>query len=115
MGGPIGSMIGAALGAVAGGLTGKSAAEAVNPMAEETHWKETYVREPYYEAGNPFEYYAPGFRVGREGRVSHDGRTFEEAEPELKAAYERDRNELGAGWDDVRPAARQVMPVPKRA
>lgn len=106
VGGPIGSMIGAAVGAVAGGLTGKSAAEALNPTAEETYWKETYVREPYYEAGKPFEYYASGFRVGWEGRVRHDGRTFEQAEPELKAAYDLAKKELGAGWQDVRPAAR---------
>lgn len=106
IGGPVGSLIGAAVGAVTGGLAGKSAAEAVNPTAEETFWRETYVREPYYVKGKPFEYYAPGFRAGWEGRVRHDGRTFEEAEPELRAAYELAKVELGAGWQDVRPAAR---------
>ncbi len=106
MGGPIGGMIGAAVGAVTGGLAGKSAAEAVNPTAEEIFWKETYIREPYYAAGKPYDYYAPAFRTGWEGRVRHDGRSFEEAEPELKAAYELAKSELGAGWQDVRPAAR---------
>lgn len=106
MGGPIGGIIGATVGAVTGGLAGKSAAEAVNPTAEETFWRETYIREPYYVAGKPYEYYAPGFRAGWEGRVRHDGRTFEQAEPELKAAYELAKNEPGAGWQDVRLAAR---------
>ena len=55
VGGPVGSIIGAAIGAVAGGLAGKSAAEAVNPTAEELFWRETYVREPYYVPGKPFE------------------------------------------------------------
>lgn len=106
MGGPVGSVIGAAVGAVAGGLAGKSAAEAVNPTAEEVFWRETYVREPYYEKGRPFEYYAPAFRAGWEGRVHHDGRTFDEAESELKANYNRSKSEIDPGWQEVAPAAR---------
>lgn len=106
VGGPIGAVIGAVVGAVAGGLAGKSAAEAVNPTAEETYWRETYIREPYYVKGRPYEYYAPGFRAGWEGRVRNDGRTFEEAEAELKANYNRIKTELDPAWQDVAPAAR---------
>jgi len=105
VGGPIGGMIGAAVGAVAGGLAGKSAAEAFNPTAEEIFWKETYVREPYYVPGRNFEYYAPGFRAGWEGRVLHDGRTFAEAEPALKSSYDLGRSELDPSWQEIRPAA----------
>ncbi len=106
VGGPVGGMVGAVVGAVAGGLAGKSAAEAVNPTAEELFWRETYLREPYYVKGRTFEYYAPGFRAGWEGRVRHDGRTFEEAEPALKSNYNLTKSELEPGWHDVRPAAR---------
>jgi len=106
VGGPVGGVIGAAIGALAGGLAGKSAAESVNPTAEELFWKETYIREPYYVAGKTFEYYAPGFRAGWEGRVRHDGRTFEAAEPELMADYGLTRSELDPAWQDVRAAAR---------
>ena len=106
VGGPVGGVIGAVVGAVAGGLAGKSAAEAVNPTAEELFWRETYLREPYYVKGRTFEYYAPGFRAGWEGRVRHDGRTFNEAEPELKVGYDLTKTELDPAWQDVRPAAR---------
>jgi hypothetical protein len=106
VGGPIGAVIGAAVGAVAGGLAGKSAAESVNPTAEETFWRETYVRETYYVKGRTYEYYAPGFRAGWEGRVRHGGRSFDQAEPELKADYDSARTELDPVWLDVRPAAR---------
>ena len=105
VGGPVGGVIGAAVGAVAGGLAGKSAAEAVNPTAEETFWRETYVREPYYVKGKTYEYYAPGFRAGWEGRVRHDGRTFTEVEPQLMAEYSRTRTGDPA-WQDVSAAAR---------
>jgi len=106
VGGPVGGVIGAAVGAVAGGLAGKGAAETVNPTAEEHFWRETYIREPYYAKGKAYEYYAPGFRAGWEGRVRHDGRTFEEAEPELTANYRITKSELDPDWRDVRPAAR---------
>jgi hypothetical protein len=106
MGGPITAAIGAALGAMAGGLAGKSAAEAVNHTAEEIFWRETYVQEPYYASGKPYEYYAPGFRVGWEGRVRHDGRTFEAAERMLTSDYNRTKAELDPPWDEVRGAAR---------
>jgi len=106
VGGPVGSVIGAAVGAVAGGLAGKSAAEAVNPTAEETFWRETFVREPYYIQGKSYEYYAPGFRAGWAGRVQHDGRSFEAAEADLKAGYNLSKTELDPLWEDIRPAAR---------
>lgn len=106
VGGPVGGVIGAAVGAVAGGLAGKGAAEAVNPTAEEQFWKETYVREPFYVTGRPYEYYAPGFRAGWEGRVRHDGRSFDEAEPELMLEYNECKSELDPGWNEVSPAAR---------
>jgi len=106
VGGPVGSLVGIAVGAVAGGLAGTSAAEAVNPTAEELFWKETYIREPYYVKGKTFEYYAPGFRAGWEGRVRYDGRTFEAAEPELKVNYDLAKSELDPSWQEVRPAAR---------
>ena len=105
-GGAIGSVIGAAIGAVAGGLSGKGLAEAVNPTAEELYWRETYLREPYYAPGKPYEYYAPGFRAGWEGRVRYDGRTFDEAELDLAAEYLRTKSEIDPSWAEVSPAAR---------
>lgn len=38
--------------------------------------------------------------------MRHDGRTFEEAEPELKVDYDLTKSELDPDWQDVRPAAR---------
>ena len=103
--GPAGGVVGATVGAVTGALAGKSAAEAVNPTAEEKFWKETYVREPYYVKGRTFEYYAPAFRAGWEGRVQHDGRSFDEAETALKSGYDMSRSELDPTWREIRPAA----------
>lgn len=103
--GPVGSVIGAAIGAVAGGLSGKSITEAFHPTAEEQYWKETYIREPYFQPGKPYEYYAPAFRAGWEGRVRFDGRTFADAEGDLAAAYILTKSELDPSWLEVRDAA----------
>ena len=105
IGAAISAVFGAAAGAVAGGLAGKSAAVAVNPTPEELYWREAYLREPYYEAGRTFAYYAPGFRAGWAGRVRHDGRSFSEAESDLIAEYVLGKSELDPAWHDIRPAA----------
>ena len=108
IGGPVGGVIGAAVGAVAGGLAGKSMAEAINPTEEEKYWRETCVREPYFTAGQSFEYYARGFRAGWEGRVLHDGATFLDAEPKLISDYNIGKSEFDPPWAEVRLAARSA-------
>ena len=105
VGGPVGSVIGAAVGAVAGAIAGHEAAEAANPTAEETYWRESYLLESFYEPGRAYEYYAPGFRAGWDGRVLHDGRTFTEAEIDLAEAYNSTKSELDPDWHAIRPAA----------
>ena len=106
MAGPVGAVIGAAVGAVAGGIAGRSAAEVVNPTAEELFWRETYIQEPFYVKGRAYEYYAPGFRAGWDGRVHNDGRTFDEAEADLRANYISTNTELDPDWQEISPAAR---------
>jgi hypothetical protein len=81
-------------------------AESINLTAEEQYWRETFVRESYYERGRPWGYYAPAFRAGWEGRVRHDGRSFEEAEPALIAGYNAGKTALYPDWSAVRPAAK---------
>ena len=72
VGGPVGAAVGGVVGAVVGGLAGKAAAEAVNPTAEEAHWRENYTREPYYEQGRSFDDYGPAYRLGLTGRTRYE-------------------------------------------
>ena len=72
VGGPVGAVVGGVVGAVVGGLAGKAAAEAVNPTAEEAHWRENYTREPYYEQGRSFDDYGPAYRLGLTGRTRYE-------------------------------------------
>lgn len=104
--GPVGAVVGAAIGAIAGGLAGKGAAEAINPTVEEAYWRDAYTREPYYHAGAAYDVYAPAYRTGWEGRDRYSDRTFDEAETELRADYEKINSGMGASWDESRHAAR---------
>lgn len=104
--GPAGALVGAVVGAVAGGAVGHEVGESVNPTAEEIHWREYYVQEPYAMREKSYDYYAPAYQVGWEGRARHHGRRFDDVEPELRAAYERVKTTASADWAEARAAAR---------
>jgi hypothetical protein len=85
---------------------GKSIAERVDPSLEEAYWRENYKREPYYERGYTFDDYHPAYRTGWEGRIQHEGRSFDEVERELERAYNRNRGRSHLAWNKNRHAAR---------
>ena len=105
IGGPLGVAVGGVVGAVVGGLAGKAAAEAINPTAEEDHWRENYTREPYYEQGRSFDDYGPAYRYGVDSRTRHEG-DWDSAEPRLASGWESNRGASSLDWDRARPASR---------
>jgi uncharacterized protein (TIGR02284 family) len=105
VGGPVGAVAGAVVGAVAGGLGGKAAAEAVNPTAEEAHWRENYHREPYYESGRSFDDYAPAYRLGVNGYNESNG-NFDESESRLETSWESSKGGSSLSWPEASAASR---------
>lgn len=107
IGGPIGMAVGGVVGAVVGGLAGKAAAEAVNPTAEEAHWRENYTKEPYYQSGRSFDDYGPAYRLGMNSRMSDDrSDEWTSVEPRLSSEWESTRGNSTLNWQDASPAAR---------
>jgi uncharacterized protein (TIGR02271 family) len=108
VGGPVGMAAGAAIGAVAGGLVGKGVAEKVDPTREDEYWRGQYQREPYYEQAYTYEDYRGAYRTGYEGygRWGAGGRSYEEAEPDLRREYERNYGKSRLSWDKARRATR---------
>jgi uncharacterized protein (TIGR02284 family) len=104
IGGPVGMAVGGVVGAVVGGLAGKAAAEAINPTAEEAHWRESYTREPYYEPGRSFDDYAPAYRMGVTGRTQYED--WDSAEPRLASEWESSRGGSSLSWPQAQPASR---------
>ncbi|HYD77764.1 PA2169 family four-helix-bundle protein [Ramlibacter sp.] len=105
IGGPVGSVVGGVIGAVVGGLAGKAAAEAINPTAEEAHWRDNYMREPYYEQGRSFDDYGPAYMHGVHGRMQEEG-DWDTAEPRLASGWANARAGSGLNWEQARPASR---------
>jgi uncharacterized protein (TIGR02284 family) len=102
-GGPAGMVVGGVVGAVVGGLAGRAAAQAIDPAAEETHWRDNYTREPYYEQGRGFDDYAPAYRLGLAGRTRYDD--WQSAEPQLRSEWDTVRGTSSLDWDRARPAS----------
>jgi uncharacterized protein (TIGR02284 family) len=102
-GGPAGALVGAVAGAFAGGLGGKAAAESVNPTADEAYWASAYKQEPYYEAGRPFDDYAPAYRLGASARTEYPG-SFNEAEDRLATHWETQKDRSLLSWQQARAA-----------
>ena len=89
-----------------GSASGRGIADMLDPAGEEAYWRENYMTQPYYEAGFTYADYHPGYRTGGAGRARYEGRSFDEAERELRAAYERNCRGSRLGWDRNRHAAR---------
>lgn len=106
--GPAGTVAGAAIGAVVGGLAGKGVAENVNPTAEDAYWREQHRREPYYDKNYSYQDYQGAYRTGYEGyhHWGGQGKSFEEAEAEMRREYEMNWPNSKLSWEKARPAAR---------
>ncbi len=110
VGGPVGAAIGAVVGSVAGGLAGKSAAEKINPTVEDDYWRNNHTSQPYYDKAHDYNDYQPAYRAGYEGygRYANAGRTYEDAEPELRSDYEKNRGGAGLAWDKAKYATKDA-------
>ena len=119
--GAVGTAAGVAAGAVgtAAGLAAGAAAALTNtpsnetkeprkvdPVIEESHWREHFAAEPYYDSAFGFEEYVPAWRTGWEGRAKYAGRSFEDAERDLQADFHWNRGQSRLLWDQARPAVR---------
>ena len=99
------SGVGAVVGAVVGGLAGKGAAEAVNLTAEDAHWREHHVNEPYYSDAYTYDDYAPAYRAGYQSAV-HGRADWAATRSELHQRWEAERESSRLSWLAAEPAAK---------
>lgn len=108
LGGPIGAVAGLVVGAVAGALAGKAVGESLDPTLEEAYWREHYRLEPYYMVGDDYSKFSPAYRTGYEGRYRYAGKSFEEAEANLRGDYDSYRGDSTLSWEQARAPARSA-------
>lgn len=106
--GPVGTAAGIVAGAVVGGLAGKGIAEKFDPTVEDGYWRENYRNRDYVTPNEEYAAFQPAYRTGYEGRQEYAGKTFEQAEPELRRDYEHCRGANCPGWDRAKHATRDA-------
>lgn len=111
IGGPIGGALGAVVGSVAGGLVGKGMVEAFDPTVEYEYWQDNYRSRDYVDPEyNYSNDYANAYRIGYEGYANYmnRGMAYAEAEPHLRADYERRRGRSRLPWAKARYATQDA-------
>ncbi len=111
VGGPVGAVVGAIVGgAAAGGLAGKGVGELIDPTTEDNWIRDYYAAEKNKPAGATADTYRPAVRYGLEGQRAHAGRSFDEAEADLRGGWEREHaSTTGLGWDHARGAVKHAF------
>ena len=104
--GPVGTEVGAAIGAVVGGLAGKAVAEHHDPTVEDGSWRDNYSNQPDYDKSYSYNDYAPAYRLGGESRSKYKGHSFDSAERELSADWERAKGSSRMTWEHAKSAVR---------
>jgi hypothetical protein len=104
--GPVGTVVGAVAGAVAGGLVGKEIAKMIDPTAEEAYWRQNFSSRPYVTSGATFDEYGPAYRYGVDAYGRYEGRSFDQAEPELMRDWDRAKGTSRLTWENAKHAAR---------
>jgi hypothetical protein len=104
--GPVGAVVGAVVGGVAGGFGGKAVGEAIDPTIEDTWLRESFGDKKYVRTGDTFDTYAPAYRYAGAAEARLGGKTFDEAEADLRAGWERDPAAATLPWDHARLAVR---------
>ena len=93
--------------------------DVVNPALEDAHWRAAWAEEPYARTDFLYEDYEPAYRLGYLGAAKRDGRSFEDAEPQLREQYDRVRGRSPLDWHAARVPAKaawdRVCAMPRRS
>lgn len=115
VGGPPGMAIGAALGAAVGGTAGATAAVHTNPSQYNEHFLKLYPSSSYYQPGHDWNDYQPAYEYGYRTYGTHQGRSFDEVEPQLAQQWEAAREGSRLSWEHAREAVRDGWHYIERA
>jgi hypothetical protein len=83
--------------------------------AERTYWQGQFEKEPYYRSGDRYDDYHAAYETGYRGYGRYAGRSFDQAETDLRADWERGKGDSGLTWDRVKDAARAAWHRIERA
>jgi hypothetical protein len=77
---------------------------------EDNYWFENFTSRPYAIGPDFYDRFRPAYRYGFESAQHHVGRSWEEAEEDLRKGWDRyeHRSENPSTWDQIREAVRDA-------
>jgi hypothetical protein len=75
---------------------------------EDRHWRERFGSRPYVTADRGYDFYRPAYRYGWESAGRHQGRTWNDVEPDLERGWTQARGESRSTWDEIKAAVRDA-------
>jgi hypothetical protein len=79
-------------------------------QTEDNYWHENFTSRPYAIGPDYYERFRPAYRYGFESARHGMGRRWDEAEPDLRAGWQRyeHRGEASSVWEDIKDAVRDA-------
>jgi hypothetical protein len=77
---------------------------------EDNYWFENFASRPYSLGADFYDRFRPAYRYGFESAQHHVGRTWEEAEEDLRTGWDRyePRRENTSAWEEIKEAVRDA-------
>jgi hypothetical protein len=77
---------------------------------EENYWQENFSSRPYSLGPDYYDRFRPAYRYGFESAQHHLGRTWEDAEPDLRQGWQsyEHRGQTQSTWDEIKEAVRDA-------
>jgi hypothetical protein len=82
----------------------REVAEAVDPVAEDTYWRNNYPKSDYAEENRSYKDYRPAYKYGWEARARLGDRPYTEIEAELENGWEKAKGESKLAWTQAKRA-----------
>ncbi len=77
---------------------------------EDNYWQENFSSRPYALGPDYYDRFRPAYQYGFESARHDVGRTWDDAETDLRSGWERAQNENGSpsAWDEIKGAVRDA-------
>jgi hypothetical protein len=77
---------------------------------EDNYWEENFSSRPYALGPDYYDRFRPAYRYGFDSARHDLGRSWDEAEPDLRTGWERYQTESGSpsAWEEIKDAVRDA-------
>ena len=78
--------------------------------SEENYWRTAWSSRPYATADRSFDQYRPGFRYGYESANRMKGKSWSDAENDLRSGWDRyeHRGDSNSTWEQIKDSVRDA-------